>query len=192
MPGSMIHSIIVCLNMGIDGLLGPVNCPGELKFRTVGHAKELSEEHIRNFDEVWFGNGDESKKLASGLTSIGTDCLLIDGGVDRDGKLKMAAALAGMIRELEIGGDATVEERIKKVDDTLFGSERQIVGFFKRRISCDCLTSKYKVLQESQQKIGKCYGCGKFFELEELKECSNCQLVQVSMKVSGRILFVSI
>jgi hypothetical protein len=82
---------------------------------------------------------------------MGTDCLLIEGGINKEGQLKMAARIAGMVHEIE-GRPRYMEikignESVRKEKDILGLGERDIVGFFNKRIGCDCLKYKHQVLR---------------------------------------------
>jgi hypothetical protein len=152
----------------------------ELEFRATSFAKAV----IQNFDDIWYREGCEvvSKDLATSLTSIGTDCLLMDGDVNEDGKLKMAAAIAGMVyhveNDYEMLGKTAFVDLVRKWKDVMGAGEREITSFFNKRTNCDCLRARLEVLKDCQ-KMGVCDCCLESFELKKLMQCSYCNFVQV-------------
>lgn len=167
------------MNIAADRILGPIGSPRELKFRAESHAKTM----MKDFDDMWQSGGATSDKFISSLVSIGTDCLLIEDGVCVEGKLHMAAAIAGMIYDLGRNWSDNLElsagESVRKQYDIMNGGEMQIVGFFNRRTSCCCLKGKYERLKETQEKMGRCDNCMKLIELKKIMPCSKCRFVQV-------------
>ena len=179
----ILYNLITGLNAGVDGALGPVEDAEALKLRSIHFVKEF----VNDFDEVWGGRGVATDALGASLTSIGTDCLLMEG-ISQEGKLKMATAIAGMIYDIQkdylldkedFTRGKTIIESIRKSKDIICAGERETVGFFSKKISCDCLKIKYKQLKKTQEKIGKCDNCAKTFELKQLKQCAKCKFVQV-------------
>lgn len=174
----MLFQLITGLNAGVDGALGPVPDSRALLFRVKSFSK------FNEFDEIWIDGSAESNLLAASLTSIGTDCLLMKGDINTEGRIKMAAAVAAMIQDLEnrrIGIGEPILESVRKKNDILDGGERDIVGFFNNRIKCDCLKYRHHKLKITQEKTGKCDNCHISVPIKELKQCCQCRFVQVGM-----------
>eukprot|EP00956_Cyclotella_meneghiniana_P013495 scaffold19553_cov64-Cyclotella_meneghiniana.AAC.4 len=52
---------------------------------------------------------------------------------------------------------------------------REIVRFFHRNSSCDCLKQLYYELKETSKRTTYCANCHKVRDLRELQECSKCK-----------------
>jgi hypothetical protein len=159
---------------------GPVGDAGWLEVRATSFTKAI----IQDFHNTWEGEGREvaSKDLATSLTSIGTDCLLMGGDVNEEGKLKMAAAIAIMVHhvenDFEMLGDTAFAVLVRKWKDIMDSGEREITSFFNKRTNCDCLKARLEVLKDCQ-KMGICDCCLESFELKKLMLCSHCNIIQV-------------
>ena len=55
---------------------------------------------------------------------------------------------------------------------------RQIVKFFHRRNSCDCLQEMYYKLKETTTKTSFCNNCSKVVETKQLSRCEYCKSAQ--------------
>lgn len=55
------------------------------------------------------------------------------------------------------------------------GNERDILKFFSRRVTCDCLKEVYSEARRNLPKVGKCVGCDATFERHQLFECTGCK-----------------
>ena len=178
----ILFLLVTGLNFAVDGALGAVESAADLELRAVRFAERITKKArtFSFFEKIWCG-GDGSDELVASLLSIGTDCLLIEGNISKEGKLKMATAITGIVQNLGPLSGKTVEavESLRKRLDVVNGGEREIVSFFHKRIRCDCLKSKYKLLKDTKEKMGKCDGCNNFFELKQLQLCGYCQYVQV-------------
>ena len=181
----MLFQLITGLNAGVDGALGPVPDSRVLVFRVESFSK------FNAFDEIWIDGSAESNLLAASLTSIGTDCLLMEGDINTEGQIKMAAAIAAMVQELESRRiREPVLESVRKRNDILDGGERDIVGFFNKRIKCDCLKDRHHELKITQEKTGKCDNCHISVPIKQLKQCSRCRFFQVEMMCYPSVIFV--
>ena len=184
----MLFQLITGLNAGVDGALGPVPDSRALMFRVKSFSK------FNEFDEIWIdGSAESNNLLAASLTSIGTDCLLMKGDINTEGRIKMAATIAAMIQDLEnrrIGIGEPVLESVRKRNDILGGGERDIVGFFNNRIKCDCLKDRHHELKITQEKTGKCDNCHISVPIKQLKQCSQCRFVQVETMCYSSVIFV--
>ena len=127
--------------------------------------------------------------LSSSLISLGVDVLLMDdANVNAEGKVKMAGAIALLVADLNMrnGVQALLEEGVtihesrRKMKDLADSGERGVVNFFKKEVTCGCLTKKYKELKQTQEKVGRCDNCSKTLPLKQLLQCSQCKIVQVS------------
>lgn len=169
---STLHLLIVGLNAAIERVLGTVEDASELNFRATSFTRSMMK---GDFDEVYHGKK-YSKELTSSLVSFGTDLLLMGGDINEEEKLKMAAAIAGMVREIEgrPGWDT-----LRKRKDVLCAGERLVVSFFNKRTSCGCLQKKYEELKETQEKMIRCDVCKSSIELKQIMQCSRCKMAQV-------------
>jgi hypothetical protein len=189
----VLYHLITGLNAGVDRVFGPVHDAKELEFRATSFTKTI----IQNFDDIWyaFGKGKgreaDSKDLATSLASIGTDCLLMEEDVNVEGKLKMAAAIAGMVHyieeEITTNGRTLVDE-MRKWKDVMGAGEREITSFFNKRINCGCLRARLEALKDCQ-KMGICDCCRESFELKKLMQCSKCRHVQVRKRDLCNLLY---
>ena len=144
-----------------------------------------------DFKGDWsFGTAD----LCSSLISLGADLLLMDDDkVNAEGKVKMAGAIALLVAELKmrrglLAGGNTILNSHRKVMDLVSSGERGVVNFFKKEVTCGCLTKKYKELKQTQEKVGNCDNCSKTLPLKQLLQCSSCKTVQVSL--TNRFVFI--
>lgn len=53
--------------------------------------------------------------------------------------------------------------------------ERDVVRFYKKRLSCLCLEEKYSLLKESQDRVSECFHCKQITKRKELKICIRCK-----------------
>eukprot|EP00956_Cyclotella_meneghiniana_P005573 scaffold7169_cov76-Cyclotella_meneghiniana.AAC.5 len=63
------------------------------------------------------------------------------------------------------------------MNDVMF-CPRQMVRFFHRRNSCDCLQDIYYKLKETTNKTSLCHNCSKVVEIKQLSRCDYCDIVQ--------------
>ena len=55
---------------------------------------------------------------------------------------------------------------------------RDLLKFYRKRISCKCLKKIHLVARKTMPKLGLCCGCGKEKERELLNVCSKCMIAQ--------------
>eukprot|EP00956_Cyclotella_meneghiniana_P023697 scaffold46643_cov50-Cyclotella_meneghiniana.AAC.3 len=73
--------------------------------------------------------------------------------------------------------DNIVGEIRRSLDD-MTECPREIVKFFHRRNSCNCLKELYYKLKESTPRTAECWHCQKVVDIRELSRCESCQVAQ--------------
>jgi hypothetical protein len=156
----------------------------------VNAAAQAMQETLPNFPVAWL-NETNQKLINAWFVCIGVTCLLqvttTDGSNDND----PAAAMALATLELEDFCSASFSESVQerkevsmtvltedgrgKVRDLLCGGERALTKFFRRRIKCKCLDSKYAEVKELPR-TGSCSWCNTRRKLRDLKICKGCQV----------------
>lgn len=136
----------------------------------------------------WFTERSQ-KLLNAWFVCIGVKCLLQVTTLDNSHDNDPAAAMALATLELEDfcaaffgtalpnGDSMTVltDDGRGKVRDLLCGGERALTKFFRKRITCSCLDSKYSEVKPLPR-TGNCSWCKTRLKLKELKICSGCNV----------------
>ena len=65
-----------------------------------------------------------------------------------------------------------------KIRDLHYGSRRDALKFFSKRVSCSCLKSMHREARMTQPKMALCYGCQTEKKRVELSVCSRCMVTQ--------------
>ena len=65
-----------------------------------------------------------------------------------------------------------------KSRDLSFGSMRDLLKFYSKRLSCSCLKKMYSEARKTLPKVGKCYNCWEDKERASLSVCSRCRVNQ--------------
>ena len=73
--------------------------------------------------------------------------------------------------------DNIVGEIRRSLDD-MTECPREIVKFFHRRNSCNCLKELYYKLKESTPRTAECWHCQKVVDIRKLSRCESCQVAQ--------------
>lgn len=146
----------------------------------------------------WFTEGTQNL-LNAWFVRIGVTCLLQVSTMDNSHDNDPAAAMALATLELEdfcsaFFGIASGERKRNddsmtvltdngrgKVRDLLCGGERALTKFFRRRITCSCLDTKYLEVKPLP-KTGNCSWCKTRMKLKELKICSGCNVCHYCSK----------
>ena len=55
---------------------------------------------------------------------------------------------------------------------------REIVRFYHKHNSCNCLETLYSKLKKTTDRTTNCFGCGVIKDFREIKECSGCKVAQ--------------
>ena len=145
----------------------------------------VAEHFMNHFDEyisVW--NNDKQRQLAINvMLRHGTNLIIGANGehYSFDFQLAKESAIAVLLLEEHDGKgmDLTLTsctlENVAKVDKLC--SYREILSFYKKRISCGCLKEKYKQAKKQQPtKLGFCWNCRKHVDRSALRACSACNV----------------
>jgi len=150
------------------------------------------QEILPNTLATWFTD-EATQKLNAWFVCIGVTCLLQVTTVDNSHDNDPAAAMALATLELEdfcsaffgtVSGErkrnddsmtVLTDDGRGKVRDLLCGGERALTKFFRRRITCSCLDTKYLQVKPLPR-TGNCSWCKTRMKLKELKICSGCNV----------------
>lgn len=129
--------------------------------------------------EVW--NNVEHRQTAIGiLLRMGAD-IFLNSGVDED-EYKEERGIAQTILLLDCYdgqsdfGSAACRAAVK--GKVLFhgSGERDILKFYSKRLSCSCLTEKYKKARKTLPKLGVCLHCKQKKDRASLWVCGRCKV----------------
>ena len=130
--------------------------------------------------DVW-DNSSYREMAINILVCIGTNLLL---NVD-EFMVIQACHIAQVIVLLEyydgtrdIDDTASIRAVATRRRDVNYGSKRDILKFYSKRTSCNCLKEIHQKVRKSTQKTGICYGCGKDKKRASLSVCSRCMITQ--------------
>jgi len=140
---------------------------------------------FRTCPEVW---KDDSYRemLVDVLIGIGTNMLLFD--VNESGPNFKALRVASVILILEeygktkdinlalIGRDTSSKRRI--LAPGVSSNERDVLKFYRKRVSCKCLKRMHLDAKKIIPKMGKCFNCNDERERVNLSFCSRCMISQ--------------
>eukprot|EP00956_Cyclotella_meneghiniana_P019503 scaffold33374_cov47-Cyclotella_meneghiniana.AAC.2 len=71
-----------------------------------------------------------------------------------------------------------MEAELQRVMADIMHCPRQIVRFFHRRNSCDCLKKIYYELKDTTKRTAACFECGEVKDIRTLYRCSGCNVAQ--------------
>eukprot|EP00594_Rhizosolenia_setigera_P005513 CAMPEP_0178950682 /NCGR_PEP_ID=MMETSP0789-20121207/6788_1 /TAXON_ID=3005 /ORGANISM="Rhizosolenia setigera, Strain CCMP 1694" /LENGTH=250 /DNA_ID=CAMNT_0020631435 /DNA_START=126 /DNA_END=875 /DNA_ORIENTATION=- len=126
-----------------------------------------------NHHEVW-NDAMMRKMVIDELLSVGTDDLL-------ENYTTHAREFAKAITILEAcSGEGTtfcsaMSSRLEKLGYLKGAGDRDVVRFYKKRLSCLCLEEKYSLLKESQDRVSECFHCKQITKGKKLKICIRCK-----------------
>lgn len=113
------------------------------------------------------------------LTRIGTNMLLTKEYQD------LGICVCIMVLENYCGHNIVdffncraVATKLRDLDRNTSSYNRDLIKFFRKRISCSCLKEMHLEARESTPKMGGCFGCGKEKERVLLDVCSRCMVNQ--------------
>ena len=66
----------------------------------------------------------------------------------------------------------------RDLESLLSSISRDILKFFRKRITCKCLKKMHLEARKSTPKMGICWGCDKEMERVSLPVCSQCMVAQ--------------
>lgn len=145
----------------------------------------VAEYFMDRFDEyicVW--NNDKQRQLAIDvMLSHGTNVILGASGEHYSFDLQLAkeSAIAVLLLEehdgkgMDLSLTSCTLENVGKVYNLC--SYRDVLSFYKKRISCGCLKEKYKQMKKDQPtKLGVCWHCRKRVDRSTLMACSSCKV----------------
>ena len=145
----------------------------------------VAEHFMDHFDEfigVW--NNDKQRQLAIDvMLRQGTNLIIGASGENYsfDFQLAKECAIAVLLLEEHDGKGmdltltcCTLENAVKVAN---LCSYREVLSFYKKRISCECLKEKYKQVKKKQPtKLGCCWNCRKHVDRSTLMACSSCKV----------------
>ena len=103
-----------------------------------------------------------------GLTIVTLDCYEGTGDTTPLSRLAMRERL----------NDYQYATSVAMVKGVVFaaGNGRDLLKFYSKRLSCSCLTEKYKQARKTLPKIGQCFHCNQHKERSHLMTCGRCKI----------------
>lgn len=127
--------------------------------------------------DVW--NDEVHRQMAIGvLLRMGTNMILKS---EDDYDIDIARRIGIIIVILDgYDGNGSYQHaaNVAMVKGVIFaaGNERDILKFYSKRLSCSCLTEKYKQARKALPKIGQCFHCRQSKERSHLMTCGRCKV----------------
>ena len=129
---------------------------------------------------VW--NDDSHRNMISGLMlGIGTN-MILGNDVNALGLPRNIAYAVVVLENYDGSGDIhkTMRSRVvaSKYRDGLggSGSVRDVLKFYRKRLSCSCLKKMHLEARKTTPKMGACLNCGQKKERALLSVCSKCRI----------------
>lgn len=106
----------------------------------------------------------------------------IDNSEDEELPIPFAHCLYACAYELIDKHDGVVGTK-SSIDIQLFERDvmfcpRELVRFYHKKNSCDCLEALYSRLKKTKDRKRRCFGCGSIKNFREIKECSGCKVAE--------------
>lgn len=125
----------------------------------------------------------EKKWGRSYLLGLATALLVDDTTSTSIRATQTVCAIALLISEVEEPETGWIEDDkvplLKpKTRDLIYGNERDVIRFLKKRVSCSCLNDLYKQTKKKLPKVGMCNGCQKKKKRKDLMICNTCRVAQ--------------
>jgi len=130
--------------------------------------------------EIW-GNKRYRQMAVNIFTSIGTNSMLCSGGDDYGPKNIAYAIVALENYDGSSDFHSVICNRVaaSKMRDLLDSANRRdMLKFFRKRISCKCLKGMHLEARKTLPKLGMCYHCKQEKERSLLMVCSRCRTAQ--------------
>ena len=139
---------------------------------------------FKTHSQEWRNNSSFRKMVINILVRCGTNlCQSIDSlclAVARD----LAAAIL-LLENYEGTGDIenvtytlVVRAKVRDLFESGSCSVRDVLKFFRKRISCSCLKEMHLEARKTIPKLGMCYQCHTVKERSLLMVCSRCRIAQ--------------
>eukprot|EP00956_Cyclotella_meneghiniana_P014923 scaffold22596_cov65-Cyclotella_meneghiniana.AAC.8 len=148
-------------------------------------ADELIPLTIRTYDKYYQLNNARKDLFLRLLLATGTEaCLSAANEIDltKSNGICEAEAYFVMIQTIEVRNkyngayNEAIQFEIEVPLNDIGRCPREILRFFHRRNSCDCLKEIYYKLKETTKRTSFCYNCKKSVELRNLSQCQHCQV----------------
>ena len=134
---------------------------------------------FQKHSEVW-NNGINREIVINILISIGTNFLLReDEGANQT--LVLAHAILALENYTKTGDMfSAINGRgsAMKRRDICEGNKRDLLKFYRKRISCSCLREMHLEARKTLPKVGECFHCRQVFDRVSLMVCSRCRILQ--------------
>ena len=127
---------------------------------------------------VW--NDDSHRKMAKDLL-LGIGTIMILGNEEKILTVPKEIAYAVMVLENYDGNgdiDSTMTTRYVSAKARDLRSSRDVLKFYRKRLSCSCLKHKHLLARKTTPKMGACYNCGQTKNRAMLSVCSKCRISQ--------------
>ena len=135
-------------------------------------------------DQYFFGDGSREKLLREICLPEGTSRtlkLIGDDAALREEVFSGFGILPLVYLEMQhraFNDTDEMEAEFQRVMADIMHCPRQIVRFFHRRNSCDCLKKIYYELKDTTKRTAACFECGEVKDIRTLYRCSGCNVAQ--------------
>ena len=144
---------------------------------------DILRDTFNKYPEVW--NDDGHRKMTRDMMlRMGTN-MILGNKVNVTGMPRDIAYAVLMLENYDGSGDlgSTINSRVvtSKARDLGCGgscSVRDVLKFYRKRISCSCLKDMHLEARKTLPKLGICYNCGEKKERLSLMVCSKCRVFQ--------------
>jgi hypothetical protein len=143
----------------------------------------ILQDMLQTHAQVWM-DGNHRELATQTFVSIGTNMLLAED--IKSGALSMAKTILVLehydSREgLSLASSfhsRTAASKRRELERGSISIERDLLKFYRKRLSCKCLKRMHLEARKTTPKMGKCYNCGIEKERVDLSVCSKCMVSQ--------------
>ena len=175
---------------------GEENCSSEdfraafdlaMKFADPGEECSVFDLARRTSDKYYQLNDNRKKIFRRMILANGTNaCVKAANQSDLTKATHIAGTLNKLAIMLEIEArdkyngacNKNINAEIVVLVNDIINSPRQIVRFFHRRNSCDCLREIYYKLKETTKRTAACWKCRNLVDIKEMCRCDHCKTAQ--------------
>eukprot|EP00956_Cyclotella_meneghiniana_P009141 scaffold12533_cov65-Cyclotella_meneghiniana.AAC.8 len=168
-------------------------------------AKKLTEEYLstygkggskEDFDRVHNEFYEEYRQLSDDRKELFKEMMVMNGtavvvaeakktDLSKASAVPTAARFIYMLLTIEVrdryvgaSWDLNIENEMYSSMTDIVACPREIVRFFHRRNSCDCLKELYYHLKETTKRTSLCWNCRRVFDIRQMSRCCHCQVAQ--------------
>lgn len=149
------------------------------------HAEELHKLTIHTYEKYYQLNDARKDLFLRFLLGTGTEgCLAAanENDLTKTNCICEADAYFLMIQTIEVRDkyngayNMAIKFEIEVPLNDIGRCPREILRFFHRRNSCDCLKEIYYKLKETTKRTSFCHNCDKIVDIRNLSQCQHCQV----------------